>query len=149
MFTNKHVVVALIIAPILAVLAWLAIGNLLGEQPHIAETGVSYPLVARSNCRYDSGRCDLENEDFGLSLHIDKSIALVVSSEHPLRGVMVSVSDASMQIVPSPMRAISSDGMHWRLQLQQLPHANDVIRLVAATEHNSYYGETSTQFIVP
>ncbi|MFT4822556.1 MAG: hypothetical protein ACJASY_003852 [Halioglobus sp.] len=147
MFTNKHVVVALIVAPILAVLAWLAIGSFLGEQPHMAEAGMSYPLVARSNCRYDSGRCDLQNEDFSLSLQLENNITLVVSSKHPLRGVMVSVGDASIQLVPSPMRAVSSNGMRWRLQLPQLPRASDVIRLVAATEQNSYYGETSTQFI--
>lgn len=149
MFTNKHVVVALIVAPILAVLAWFAIGNLLGEQAHIAEPGVSYSLVAQSNCRYGSGRCDLENQDFGVSLQIEEGVALVVSSEHPLRAVMISVGKASEEIAPSPMRSMESDGRQWRLLLAQRPQPKDVIRIVAATEQNFYYGETSTQFIEP
>ncbi len=149
MFTNKHVVVALIIAPILAVLAWFAIGNLLGEQAHIAEPGVSYSLVARSNCRYSSGRCDLENQDFSLFLQLEEGVALVVSSEHPLRAVMISVGKAAEEIAPSSMVTMESDGRRWRLQLAQRPQPKDIIRLVAATEQNFYYGETSTQFIEP
>lgn len=149
MFTNKHVVIALIVAPILAILAWFAIGNLMGEQPHSAEPGVAYPLVARSNCRYASGRCDLENEDFSLSLHMDDELTLLVSSEYSLQGVLVSVSDASRQLPPIPMLALAGDRKRWKLQLSQQPQPKDVIRLVAATQDNAYFGETSTQFIEP
>ena len=63
-FTNKHVITAFIVAPILAVLSYYAVDLLLKEQPHVAVAGSSYPLVAQSNCRYTSGRCDLKNADF-------------------------------------------------------------------------------------
>ena len=66
MFTNKHVIVALIVAPVLSVLAWYAVGSFTGEQPTPAEPGQSYPLVEKSNCRYPSGECELENEDFSV-----------------------------------------------------------------------------------
>ena len=68
MFKNKHVIIALIVTPILAALAWIGVGQLMGEKPHAARPGQSYPLVEKSNCRYESGACDLENEDFLLRL---------------------------------------------------------------------------------
>ena len=72
-FTNKHVVIAMIVAPVLAVLAWFATGQLSGEKPQPAEQGKSYPLVEKSNCRYPSGACDLENENFKLRLTVEES----------------------------------------------------------------------------
>ncbi|MFK8050147.1 MAG: hypothetical protein AB8B81_17090 [Halioglobus sp.] len=149
MFTNKHVVIAFIVAPILSVLAWFAVGNLMGEQPHRAAPGAAYPLIARSNCRYASGRCDLENEDFKLAIKMEDARVLELSSEHPLRGVLVSVGDAAKSITPSSMSEVAKGGTHWRLQLTQNPEPEDVIRLVAATKDNSYYGETALEFVKP
>jgi len=147
MFTDKHVLAALIIAPILAVLSWLGIGQWLGEQPQLAKPDVSYPLVARSNCRYHSGRCDLENHDFALSLTVVDEHTLSIVSKHPLRGIFVSVSKAGAEASPSPMKALSEDHKHWQLELPRRFQSDDAIRLVAATQRTSYYGETATQFL--
>jgi NADH:ubiquinone oxidoreductase subunit 3 (subunit A) len=61
MFKNWHVIIAMIVAPILAVLAWFAVDYFVAERPHAAKEGAAYSLIAKSNCRYDSGQCDLEN----------------------------------------------------------------------------------------
>ena len=42
MLTNKHVVIALIVAPILAVIAYFATDAAVGEKPHKAQAGKSY-----------------------------------------------------------------------------------------------------------
>ena len=68
MFKNKHVVIAMLVAPVLSILAWLAVDYFISERPHVAESGATYALIAKSNCRYDSGQCDLENSDFSLSM---------------------------------------------------------------------------------
>ena len=68
MWTNKHVIVSLLVAPILAILAWFGVDYLVAEQAQPAEQGTMYPLVARSNCRYDSGQCDLANNDVKMSI---------------------------------------------------------------------------------
>ena len=67
-FKNKHLVVAMLVAPILAILAWYAIDVLVGEKPRPAEEGQSYPLAEKPNCRYGSGACGLKNADFELQL---------------------------------------------------------------------------------
>jgi len=68
MFTNKHVIIAMLVAPVLAIMAWFAVDYFIGERPHAAKEGAAYTLIAKSNCRYDSGQCDLENSDFKLNL---------------------------------------------------------------------------------
>jgi len=68
MWKNKHVVIAMIVAPILAILAWFAVGSMVGEKAQVAEPGAAYPLVARSNCRWASGECELANNDLQMTI---------------------------------------------------------------------------------
>ena len=42
MWKNKHVIVALIVAPILSILAWFAVGAIVGDQAKVAEPGTAY-----------------------------------------------------------------------------------------------------------
>ncbi len=103
MFTNKHVIIAMIVAPILAVLAWFAVGEFTGEQPKRAEPGQTYPLVEKSNCRYQSGACDLENGDFKLRLSLQDGVTgpeFLLTASHPLEGVVLAV-DAGGRPTPA------------------------------------------------
>ncbi len=152
MFTNKHVVVAMIVAPILSVLAWIGIGQLTGEQPHVAQPGQSYPLVEKSNCRYESGACDLENEDFQLRLTFYESDAgqeLVLSASHPLQGVALAIQDQQEETPPAAMRASDGQGLTWRLAIAGRPGAAQRIRLVARSGESSYFADASTTFLQP
>jgi hypothetical protein len=54
-WSNKHVVIAALMAPVLALIANFRIGAMLGEDPQPAEAGQSYPLLEKPNCRYASG----------------------------------------------------------------------------------------------
>ena len=113
MLRNRHVITALLVAPILAVLAWFAVGNLVGERATPAQAGQSYPLVARSNCRYESGQCDLENEDFRLRLSLTDGITgpeFILSASHPLEGVVLAVASSAPafpEARPKPCRPVS------------------------------------------
>lgn len=152
MFTNKHVIVALIVAPILSVLAWIAVGNLKGEKAAPAEAGRSYPLVEKSNCRYPSGFCDLQNEEFKLRLTVQDVAAgqqMVLTATHALEGVVLSVSSSEDEQPPSAMRASDGQGLEWRIALGGMPEADERIRLVARAEGSSYFGEASTTFLQP
>lgn len=55
LLTNKHVVIAMLVAPVLAVIAYFAVDASVSEPPKAAQPGQSYPLAVRSNCRYTSG----------------------------------------------------------------------------------------------
>ena len=67
-FKNKHVIVAMVVAPILAVFAWFATGMLVDEQGHTMKDGSLYTLNVKSNCRWESGKCSLKNEDIQIDI---------------------------------------------------------------------------------
>ena len=147
--TNKHVIIAMLVAPILGVLAWIAVGQFAGEKPHQAQPGRDYPLVEQSNCRYDSGACDLSNEDFRLRLVLDQSAdaVLVLSASHPLDGVLLSVGTSEQNLPPAKMRAADGQGLEWRVLLGRIPSEQERIRLVATTGGSAYFAEASTLFM--
>jgi len=152
MFTNKHVIVAMIVAPILSILAWFAVGNLGGEQAAPAQAGQSYPLVEKSNCRYPSGSCDLENGDFKVRLFMPEGLAgkqLVLSASHALQGVVVSVSTPDSDSSPSAMRATDGQGLEWHIALASSPTPQDRIRVVVRAAGSSYFGDAATTFLLP
>ena len=151
-FTNKHVIIAMIVAPVLAVLAWFATGQFAGETPQAPVAGRSYPLVEKSNCRYASGACDLENEDFRLTLvatGIDSLTELVVRSAYPLDGVVLGVGPEEREAEPTPMRATDGQGLEWHLVIGRLPEPGERIRLVAIAAGSSYFADASTAFLQP
>ncbi len=150
MFTNKHVVIALIVGPILAILAWVGVGQIAGEKAALAVTGKSYPLVEKSDCRYESGHCKLENEDFKLVLRIEQrdiDTVLVLKSVHALEGVMMSVAEPGSETSPSPMRATDAQNMEWVIPVEELPTPAQRFYLVASSGGVQYFGDAATLFI--
>ena len=147
--TNKHILIAMLVAPILAVLAWIAVGQFAGEKPHKAQPGREYPLLEQSNCRYASGACDLVNEDFKVRLVLDKTAdpVLVLSASHALDGVLLSVGTPEQNLPPEKMRPADGQGLEWRVLLGRVPSEQERIRLVATSSGTAYFAEASTLFM--
>jgi len=147
MQSNKHLIVAFIVGPLLAILAWYAVGRLVGERAAPAVSGEAYPLLEKSDCRYASGHCKLENQDFKLVLSIEHrgmETVLVLASSHILEGVMVSV--ALPDSVPEPT-AMYPDGKQWIASLKSVPELKERIYLVASGGGSQYFGDAATLFI--
>ena len=147
---NRHIALALVLAPLLSLLAWWATGPLLGQQPAPAQAGQSYPLVAKSNCRWSSGECHLENADIQLQLtflQAPRPVLIVVSSV-PVDAVLVSVGvDANVR--PQSLQSATGAGpsQEWRLPLAALPSSPAHIRLAVRAKGSSWYGETGLAFM--
>lgn len=97
-FTNKHVVISLIAAPILAVITYIAIDHYVSPKPVLAKPGQAYPLVARSNCRYQSGKCTLVNGEFKIDLESldqadSESLTLDFHSKFNIEGIRFALVD--------------------------------------------------------
>jgi hypothetical protein len=149
-FTNKHVVIALIVGPVLAILAWIGVGQIAGEKATAAVFGKSYPLVEKSDCRYESGHCKLENEDFKLVLHVERRgvvSVLVLKSAHVLEGVLVSVAAPGSETIPSAMRVSDAQSTKWVISLKDVPTPAQRLYLVASSGGVQYFGDVATQFI--
>ena len=148
---NRHVLIAALVAPVLALIAWFAIDLMTGEEPHAAIEGQSYALVEMPNCRYESGYCGLKNNEFELVMSYRRiggdRLALDLSSVFPLDGVLLAlVISESDDKPPVQMESAGTDGMKWTLELRVAEPETDRIRLVASAGGAVYYGDVSTRF---
>ena len=92
-FKNKHVLVALIVAPILAILAWYATGYIVDEKEQVIKNGSIYTLVPRPNCRWASGKCTLANNDLEIDItgkYTSYTLELAIKSHVPLSEIKIS-----------------------------------------------------------
>ncbi len=146
---NKHVVTALLVAPLLAVLAWFLVGSLTGQpeqQPAPAEAGNSYPMIERPGCRYPGGDCGLSNEDFRLALAITPEGQLRIASAVPLDYLLVGlVSEAGQP--PAPAQPAGSGRDRWVHNFGRLPGSDDRLRVVAVVAGASWFGEAGLTFM--
>lgn len=151
LLTNKHFIIALIVAPILAVIAYFAVDFAVSEPPQTAIAGERYPLAANPNCRYESGKCTLRNGDIEVELVSDESdaskISLTLSSELPLQGVKLAITEDPKQAEPQAMQAANSQQTQWQLDLDNTNKKESRLLVVVAVNDSLYYAETETTFI--
>ena len=151
LFTNKHVVVAMLVAPVLAILAWFAVDFFLSEKPHAAVPGAAYALIAKSNCRYESGQCDLANGQFELTLKpapgAGGDTALELSSRFPLQTATVGLVEEGKEGQPTAMRAAGSGATQWLAALPKPLSAATRIRIAVVAGETTYYAEIPVVFL--
>lgn len=151
---HRHTAVAALVAPLLAILAYYAVDSIVGEKPHAAREGESYPLVERPGCRYAGGDCSLWNGDFEIEVSLTPTgverMLLTVSSSFPLEGIRVAVARPdAMETEPAAMQQAGADGLRWSLDVDAPDAGRDRLRLVASSGGTLYFGEISTTFIAP
>ena len=151
LFTNKHVVVAMLVAPVLGILAWFSVDYFIGERPHAAKAGASYALVARSNCRRLSDGCELVNEDFQLTLAVTSFDAigaeLDLSSVFPLSQVGIGVANAGVEDAPpTALERADAEGKRWRGRVGGSMNADTKLRVAAIADDTTFYAEIPVTF---
>ena len=152
MYKNKHIIAAMIIAPILALVAYFAVDFLVSEKTHKAQAGASYKLVEKPNCRYESGHCGLKNGDFEVEMEVelldDGYMNLSMDSVFPLDGVKLALVDSPEDAgEPRDMVVDNNERTRWLLMLRQPAGSDSRIRLVIAANASLYYGDTDTAFM--
>lgn len=167
-FTNKHVIAAMIVAPILAVLGWLLVDLLVKEEAHKAVSGQAYPLAAQSNCRFESGGCHLKNGTFEVRVSVDVEAAgapmLRFESGHALDKAVVGfvtepdaqrVSDDAVEfstesagetVGPFSMEQKDDLGHTWILALPENVSRSSRMRMALTAQNARYYAETQMTF---
>ena len=152
MFKNKHIIAALIVTPILAIIAYFATDYFVSEKPHKALPGEAYELAEKPNCRYNSGRCGLKNADFTVDItaqHLDENyLNLTLKSAFPLQGARLAmVDDPEQPGEPRPMKNQNAQRTEWTITLSQPKTDSSRLRMVLAAGESVYYGDTSTAFL--
>lgn len=152
MFKNKHLILAMLISPVLAIIAYFGVDLAVSEKPQAAKEGESYKLAARSNCRYTSGLCSLENGDFKVKLRSEgvenDKVVLILTSDYTLEGAKISmVQTPDQSSTPVDMHANSQDGTEWTIGLPAPQSESSEIRLVVSSSGTVYFGDTPTTFV--
>ncbi len=145
MWKNKHVIVALLVAPALALVAYFGVDAMVSEKPDVAQPGQAYPLRVMSNCRYASGACELRNGDVRIKIRLLDGAIWEIDSQVTMQGALLSRSDDD-----SPLRFDSIDGdlQRWRAPAtQRVLDAGDALRLVIAVDDSQYYAELPVAFV--
>jgi len=146
MLGNRHITVAMIVAPILALISYFATDFLVSEAPKMAEDGQQYELLARSNCRYESGRCTLRNGDDELTLRINADAFIELESNMPVEGVQLAFVSKGTQRVVSAMRSQEANGQEW-LSASPMISMDDTLRLALKLDNKVFYATAPTTFV--
>ena len=152
MLSNKNLILAIFVAPVLSILAWWAVGAFTGEKPRPVQEGMIYPLLEKSSCRYASGLCELENVDFKLVLSYREDRLgpyMAVHASHTLQGILMAVGPVESETAPGQMKVIGEQGTQWRMALDNRPGSQDRIRVVARAAGSAWFGDASTHFLQP
>ena len=154
MWKDKHVVIALIVAPILAIIAWVGVDYIVAEKAQPAEPGSMYPLVARSNCRYDSGSCDLVNNDFEVTLRpidlrSDRTI-LAVESKFELQQTSLALVVDGEETAGKGAPTETPDGETvWIVNIPVRAEPEAILRVAVTAQDSVYFIEGPVTWMWP
>ena len=151
MLKNKHVILAMVVAPILAIIAYFSVDYVVSEKPRAAAQGNSYKLAAKSNCRYQSGVCTLENGDIEVSVHArhvsDKKVELKLHSGLPIQQAVISHVSTERASEPVKMNVVSDEMKDWQVTLELGDPTQTSLRLALNIYDSMYYAEVTAVFI--
>lgn len=150
MFTNKHVIAALLVTPILAVLAYFAVDNVVSEKPHSAVEGGTYKLIAKPNCRYGSGVCTFKNGEMEMDITLTQQgqfVLVSLTSLVPLSAVKMSLTEATVsEPVPIDLVSVQGEPNKWRGRFKQVYSGDELLRMVVKAGGAFYFGDTVAAF---
>jgi hypothetical protein len=152
---NKHLILAMFVAPVLAIIAYFSVDFVVSEKPQAAVEGAAYKLAARSNCRYQSGACTLKNGDIEVHLHArridDKTVELKMQSELPVQNAIIS--HVVGELASNPVEMITDVAADGELAadryviLKLSDPENTRLRMALSIADTMYYAETTAVFV--
>lgn len=151
MFANKHIVIALLVAPMLALIAWFAVDYFVAERPQAASPGSSYPLVAKPNCRRPGGECGLSNADLTVMLVVSRFDAtgaeLELTSAAPLGQAAAGFANDDVdEGPPSRLEPLDADRRRWRGRVSGRIGEGTAMRVLLRANEANFYAEVPVTF---
>ena len=147
---NKHVVLAMFVAPVLAIIAYFATDRIVSEKPHQAQQGNSYKLAAKSNCRYKSGQCTLHNGEVQVNVRIEKVstavIKLIVQANMPIKNALASFAEDESEAQPGTLYPAAEQENTWNAEFRLVNIEKNTLRLVLEIADSLFYAETPLVF---
>lgn len=148
MFKNKHITAALLVAPVLALISYFAVDYMVKEKPHAAVEGDAYALVAKSNCRYDSGECTLHNGEFEVTLQLNDRNQLEAAISVPINGALLEDQRAgAVSNGPVNMEQVADDAQSWAVPLVVFESNEGYLRMAFNRNGTVFFAEVPVVFL--
>lgn len=140
----------MIVSPILAILSYYLVDLVVKEKPQKALTGQAYKLVPKSNCRFSSGACDMQNGDFKSTVKIvqtDNKRTLLLDTNHSLQQASVGfVRNDGQESGPFELTPSDNLNKQWSVDLVEQTDEDTTLRVALSANGTHYYSETSMAF---
>jgi len=140
---NKHTKVAVLVAPLLAVLGYIASDYFIEND---ADKNKLITLIPESSCDVLAGECVLISGDFKVNV-FDKAGSTVVNSTFPLDEAVLFLVDEDNTATAYPLTQIQSN-YYWQAQtpLRELAKTSTSykLRLIASIKGGDYISEFET-----
>lgn len=146
MFKNKHLIVALLIAPMLAIIAWFSVDYFVAERPHAAKPGAAYELIAKPNCRRASDQCDLANEDVEVSIVVPSYDSAGVDAQLVSTIAVDRAAIGLGESEPSALSASGDDARRWVGRVEGRLNADSRLRIALVIGGSTFYAEVPVTF---
>ena len=138
----------MIVAPILAIMSYFATDYIVSEKPHLAKDGNIYKMRISSNCRWESGKCTIDNGDVEINIigqWINKSLILNLSSSVLLNSIKVSFDT---QDNPQDMEIDKKDRLKWNISLDKDNQAKvQILNFAFVLNRSVFLAQISTIFL--
>jgi len=142
---NKHTKVAVLVAPLLAVLGYVASDYFIEYD---ADETKLITLVPESSCAVLAGECVLISGDFKVNV-FDKAGSTIINSTFPLDEAVLFLVDSNDNATAYPLTQVQSN-YYWQAQtpLRELARSNSTasykLRLIASIKGGNYISEFET-----
>lgn len=146
MFKNKHMVVAMVVAPILAIISYFATDYIVSEKPQKTLSGQTYKMRVKSNCRWESGKCTIDNGDVSIDITgkylNSRNLDLNLTSNVELNGIKIAFDKKDLP--PQSMKQINP--MSWSVLLDTSTYAQK-INLAISIKESIFFAQIPTIFL--
>jgi hypothetical protein len=136
--SNRHVKLAVILAPLLAIGGYILTGILLDEKIE-EQPGIAKAMALQPDCHLLSGVCELLHREIAANIAIEEKQGkqlVYLATSVPIQGALLSVDDSK----PSPMLSRGT-AKRWVLELQQPVVDNTLVHLALAANKNQFFAE--------
>ena len=111
-----------------------------------------YPLIARSNCRYDSGQCDLANNDLKLSIRPVKlesdRTTLSLESEFVLEQARFALVIGGSEVLGAAAPTQTPEGTTlWIINIPAHADPEAALRVAVTVKESVYFAEVPVVFM--
>ncbi|WP_457667573.1 hypothetical protein [Thiolapillus sp.] len=136
--SNRHIKLAIILAPLLAIGGYILTGILLEEKID-AQPGTAKAMTLQPDCHLLSDKCELLHREIAANIAIEekrgKQIVYLATSV-AIRGALLSAGDSR----PQPMTNRGT-AKRWKLELDHSVAEGTPVRLALAGKKHQYFAE--------